>query len=203
MDDKRLDADFYRRDPMVVAQALLGCRLVRVIDGQSLIGRIVETEAYLGIADKAAHTCGGRRTARNQSMWEAGGLAYVYFTYGMHHCLNVVTQQPEEPTAVLIRAMEPIAGVERMRDHRSGKIARDRLRATDLGSGPAKLCQALAIDRELDGEDLTTSDQLWIEADDLPGKRISRGPRIGVGYAEEWALKPLRYWIRDHRHVSR
>jgi len=134
-------------------------------------------------------------------MWRAGGHAYVYFTYGMHHCLNVVADAENEPVAVLIRALEPVEGLEIMR-HRRLKARVD----TDLASGPAKLCQAMAIDRALDGEDLVTSDRLWIERARrraLPARKISVGPRVGVAYAGPWADQPLRFHIRENPHVSR
>jgi len=192
---------FYQRDPVKLARALLGQRLVRVLNGRRLAGTIVEVEAYLGIEDKAAHTYNGRRTPRNTSMWGEGGHAYVYFTYGMHYCMNVVASVAEHPVAVLIRALEPTEGIEQMYQHR--KAAR---RDTDLCSGPARLCQALKIDRTLDGHDLVMGDQLFIEQTRktaLPASHIIIGPRIGVSYAEDWAHEPLRFYIKDHPHVSK
>jgi len=201
----RLNRRFYARDPAVLARALLGQVLVRVLaDGVRLSGVIVETEAYLGVEDRAAHTCGGRRTARNASMWGPAGHAYVYFTYGMHHCMNVVAEAPGQPSAVLLRALEPVEGIERMRAHRSVKIAASRLRQIDLCSGPAKLAQALAIDRALDGADLITGQMLFIEhGQPLPADRIAAGPRIGVDYAGEWAQKPLRFGVVGNPNLSR
>ena len=194
---------FFRRDPVTLARALLGQRLVRITDsGARLCGIIVETEAYLGIPDLAAHTSGGRRTARNASMWRDGGHAYVYFTYGMHHCMNVVAEVAEQPTAVLIRALHPEDGLDLMRINRGASAKDDR----DLCSGPAKLCQALTIDRALDGVDLCESPDLFIEqirSRTFPDSAIGIGPRIGVGYAKEWAEKPLRFWRLGSEHVSR
>ncbi len=198
---KKLLRKFYQQDPVAIARRLLGQRLVRILDnGQRLAGTILETEAYLGIPDKAAHTVGGRRTARNQSMWGDGGLLYVYFTYGMHHCLNVVTSHAEIPVAVLIRSLEPTEGMPQMYTRR--KVAKtDR----DLCRGPARLCQALEVDRQHDGLDLTTSKVMWIEqlrSRALPSRLIGTGPRVGVGYAKEWADKPLRFWVKGHQGVS-
>lgn len=195
---------FYQRDPVTLARALLGQVLGRVLDdGTRLAGRIVEVEAYLGVADRAAHTCGGRRTQRNQSMWGQAGHAYVYFTYGMHHCMNIVADRPDVPTAVLIRALEPTEGIDVMRQLRAGKIAAARLRNTDLCSGPAKLTQALRIDRTLDGVDLTKRRPLCVEqGEGVEASRIVVCPRIGVAYAGEWADKPLRFYERDNPHVS-
>jgi DNA-3-methyladenine glycosylase len=188
-------------DPVRTARRLLGQRLVRVVDGRRLAGRIVEVEAYLGPRDRAAHTFGGRRTARNASMWLGGGFAYVYFTYGMHYCLNVVCGSADSGTAVLLRALEPTEGLEAMRARRPA--AR---RATDLCSGPARLTQALGIDRALDGADLLRGDALWIEPATrraLPAERIAAAPRIGVGYAGDWARRPLRFFVRGDPNVSR
>ncbi len=199
----RIDRTFFRRDPVTLAKSLLGQRLVRILsDGVRLSGMIVETEAYLGVMDLAAHTARGRRTARNASMWLDGGHAYVYFTYGMHHCMNIVSQTAGEPTAVLIRALEPVEGVDVMHKHR-GPAAR-RLR--DLCSGPAKVCQAMAVDRGLDGVDLCSGDSLFVErirSRPLQAGAIGVGPRIGVAYAGQWAARPLRFWVKGNEHVSR
>ncbi len=186
---------------MRVARSLLGQRLVRVLDGRRLAGAIVEVEAYLGQRDQAAHTYNGRRTARNGSMWGDGGHAYVYFTYGMHHCMNAVAGRADEPIAVLLRAIEPLEGLEVMRSLRK-KARKD----TDLCSGPAKLCQALGIDRGLDGCDLVEGSELFIEkarARAYPGRGIVTGPRVGVAYAGAWAAKPLRFYVKGNHHVSR
>jgi DNA-3-methyladenine glycosylase len=199
-----LPRGFYERDAVALAHALLGQKLVRVLeDGMRLAGRIVETEAYLGIADRAAHSFGGRRTARNRSMWGPAGHAYVYFTYGMHHCLNVVAEGPEKPMAVLLRALEPSEGIERMRRNRSVRIARERLRETDLCSGPAKLAQALQLDRSFDGADLVAGTGLFLEQGrPMAPAEIVAAPRIGVAYAAEWAGKPLRFYVAGNPHVS-
>lgn len=193
----RLSRKFYQRDAATLARALLGQVLVRVLpDGTRLAGRIVETEAYLGIADKAAHSYGGRHTRRNAAMWGPAGHAYVYFIYGMHYCVNVVARRTGEPEAVLLRALEPLEGLEAMHRHRSGRIPADRLRPRDLCSGPARLTQALAIDRALDHADLVTGGELFLERGPrVPAGRIVATPRIGIGYAEEWAEKPLRFVI--------
>ena len=195
----RLSRAFYGRDPVTVARALLGQRLVHVTGGERLAGLIVETEAYLGRADKAAHSFRGQ-TGRNASMWREGGHAYVYFIYGIHFCMNVVAGREGDPVAVLLRALEPTEGVATMRKRR--RAAR---RERDLCSGPGKLCEAMGIDRALDGEDLVTSPRLFVEqvrrrAHASPGIVVT--PRIGVGYAEEWAGEPLRFHLRSP-HVSK
>ncbi len=197
---ERLPRAFYRRDPVVLARTLLGQRLVREVEGVRLAGLIVETEAYLGEPDRAAHTYNGRRTARNASMWGEAGHAYVYFTYGMHHCMNVVAGGAGVPVAVLLRALEPTEGMEAMFANRPA--AR---RSSDLCSGPAKLCQALRIDRTLDGADLVDGRELYLERARwraMAGSKVAVGPRVGVDYAGEWADRPLRFWVRDSEHVS-
>ena len=203
----RLARDDYATGPVTLARRLLGRRLVRVLDsGARLAGVIVETEAYLGVKDRAAHTFGGRRTPRNESMYAAPGTAYVYFTYGMHHCMNVVSGAEGAPTAVLLRALEPVAGMDEMRLNRASPRRTRPLRDVDLCSGPARLCQALAIDRSLDGVDLTTDTRLFIEpsaAGHVRRGRIRRSARVGVAYAQEWADRPLRFFFADSAHVSR
>jgi len=198
---RRADRAFFTRDPVTVARRLLGQRLVRTQRGRRTCGIIVETEAYLGIPDRAAHTHGGRRTERNRSMWGVGGHAYVYFIYGMHCCMNVVAGRAEEPVAVLIRALQPDEGSTAM--YRRRAAAR---RDVDLCSGPGKLCQALAIDRGLDGVDLVADSRLFVEilrGRQLPTRAIAIGPRVGVDYAGEWAAKPLRFTIAGNANVSR
>jgi DNA-3-methyladenine glycosylase len=195
---RRLTRSFYRRDPVTVARDLLGQRLVRHLDGRRLAGIITETEAYLGIPDRAAHTFGGRRTARNEAMWSDGGHCYVYFTYGMHHCVNVVAGRAGDPVAVLLRALEPVDGADQMQ--------RLRGREADLCRGPARLCQALAIDRSLNAEDLVASERLFVERVNrrrAGAPTIVARPRVGIAYAGPWARRLLRFYLRGSRHVSR
>jgi DNA-3-methyladenine glycosylase len=199
-----LQRRFYRRDPVTLARALLGRRLVRrLANGVELSGRIVETEAYLGIRDRAAHSFGGRRTKRNESMWLDGGHAYVYFTYGMHWLLNIVAEREGEPTACLIRALQPLDGVEAMRRNRAGKVSLHRLKEVDLCSGPAKLTEALRIDGKQDGLDLVDGDELYLESGrPIAPDRVVTTTRIGVSYAKEWAKRRLRFYVRDNPNVS-
>jgi DNA-3-methyladenine glycosylase len=191
---------FYRRPVEVVARALLGCRLVRVVDGRRLEVRIVETEAYLGQPDRASHAWAGRRTPRNESLYRPGGCAYVYFVYGMHHCLNVVTGDETVGAAVLIRAAEPLAGLERMAAHRGITLPP---RPGGLAGGPGRLCQALAIDRRLDGVSFSAGPLRILSGTPIPAHRIAVGPRIGIDYAGAAAAWPLRFAIRGHPDVSR
>jgi DNA-3-methyladenine glycosylase len=196
----KLGRGFYTRDDtLAIARGLLGKRLVvPAPSGGRVSGRIVETEAYLGVEDSASHAYGGRRTARTETMYAIGGTAYVYFVYGMHHQLNVVTGREGVPHAVLIRALEPEEGVEWMRRRRPAKGD------GELTSGPGKLCRALGVDRSYDRADLTGG-HVWIEdvRRRVAPEEIASGPRVGVAYAGEFAPKPWRFWLRGNRFVSR
>ena len=171
-----LSRSYFNRPTVQVARSLIGKYLVRSIDGRILAGKIVEVEAYVGSQDKACHASKGR-TQRTDVMFGSGGVAYVYLIYGMYHCLNVVTEREEFPSAVLIRAIE-IDG--------------------ELIDGPGRLCRALQIDRRLNRVDLTTGESIWFED---RGVLVARGdvgthPRVGVDYAGEWAKKPWRFRLR-------
>lgn len=195
-----LPVSFYRRPSEEVARDLLGRWLVHEVGGERLVLRLVETEAYLGAPDRASHAWGGRRTARNESLYLAGGHAYVYFIYGMHWCLNAVTGEAGVGSAVLLRAGEPVEGEARM-------VAQRRLprppRAGDIAGGPGKLCQALAIDRALDGAPLDRPPLFIAPGEPVLDAAVAAGPRIGVDYAGEAAAWPLRFALRDNLHVSR
>ncbi len=205
----RLPRSFFRRDSETVARALLGRRLVRILpDGTRLAGLIVETEAYLGPTDRAAHSYNLRRTPRNEAMYADAGTAYVYFTYGMHYCFNVVCGSLDNPIAVLIRALEPTEGIEQMQSNRATDSLKESVpsarRARHLTSGPARLCQALRIDRALNFIDLATSNALFIERTrPIPPCSIAKGPRIGIDYAGPWARRHLRFWIKRNPFVSK
>ena len=195
----RLTRSFYARPTRQLAQALLGCRLVRRWNGQRLSGFIVEAEAYIGEADLACHARFGR-TPRNAVMYGKPGLAYVYFTYGMHWMLNVVSEEEHFPAAVLIRALEPQEGIDQMQQHRPVS------RPIELCRGPAKLTQALRIDQTLNGVDLCSRHaDLWIESGvPLPARSVERGPRVGLFTTPEpWKSKPWRYWVKDNPFVSK
>src|SRR5919107_497543 len=173
----KIGRDFYlRRDTVSVARDLLGKLLVVPdLDGRRVSGMIVETEAYLGVEDRAAHSYGGRRTRRTETMYAEGGAAYVFFVYGMHHQFNVVTGPEGQPHAVLVRAVEPEEGVELMKERRPVRKERE------LTSGPGKLCRALGLDLSFDGEDLTRGGRAWLEETGVKLKpdEIASGPRIG------------------------
>jgi DNA-3-methyladenine glycosylase len=180
-----LPTHFFDRPCPQVAEELLGCVLVRRIGARTLRGVIVEVEAYAGRDDLGSHASRGK-TNRTAIMFGPPGLAYIYLIYGMYNCLNVVADREGEPAAVLIRAVQPL-------DVLDG--------ATD---GPGKLCRALQIDRSLLGTDMTVDGPLFIaDARPLESFRVARGPRIGIEYAREWALKPWRFWVDGNPCVSR
>jgi DNA-3-methyladenine glycosylase len=191
----KLPRSFYERDTVDVAKQLLGKYLVRKHPQGSTVGRIVETEAYIGPHDLACHAAKGR-TARTEVMFGPAGHAYVYFVYGVYYMLNLVTEAADHPAAVLIRALEPIEGVELMEHRRMTENRRN------LCSGPGKLCQAFAIDRSLNAADLC-GDVVYIEDRGEPKPRFLAKPRIGVDYAGKWKDKPLRFLIRGNEFISR
>ena len=195
----KLPREFYTRSNVVtVARDLLGKLLVvPTVNGKRVSGLIVEAEAYRGPRDRAAHSYGGRRTKRTETMYQMGGAAYVFFVYGMYNKFNVVTNVADAPHAVLIRALEPVEGVQVMRRRRHNQPDHN------LTNGPGKLCIALGIDRRLDGADLLGS-KVWLEEGErVTRSQIATGPRIGIDYAEEWVDKPWRFWIKDNPFVSR
>ena len=179
---------FYNRPTLTVARELIGTQLVRVLDGQKLVGLITETEAYISEKDLACHAKAGR-TPRTAVMFGPPGHAYVYFTYGNHWMLNVVTEREGFPAAVLIRAIQPIEGAEIMSRRRSG---RDTF-------GPGKLTQAMGITKSENGVDLTQSaSSLWIEAGvQIPNSLVTKGPRVGLNNTPEpWKSKPWRFLVK-------
>jgi DNA-3-methyladenine glycosylase len=190
-DSTPLPRSFYLRPTLDVARDLLGRTLVRVLDGQRLAGRISEVEAYIGEDDLASHAARGL-TPRNRAMYGHGGLAYVYLIYGMYHCLNVVTEAEGFPAAALIRGMQPLEGVAAMQANRAGRPG------AGLADGPAKLCQALAIDRRLDGHDLTAGVGLWLEpGEPAPDSVIAATARVNVGGDQHARTIPWRFVLRQ------
>jgi len=202
---KKLSREFYLRpDTLQIAQDLIGKLLVvPTADGGRVSGMIVETEAYLGEIDKAAHSFGGRRTARNEITYAEGGRAYVFFIYGMYFQFNVVTGARDSPHVVLIRAVEPVEGIEIMRERRLRKNPSAKMTDVNLTSGPGKLCIALDINRRLNGEDLL-GNNVWLEEyRAFKAAETKIGKRIGIDYAEEFAEKPWRFWLNDSVFVSK
>lgn len=189
-----LDPSFYARPARDVARSLLGKLVVSSAGGERAAGRIVETEAYIGPEDPASHAAERiGRTARNRTMFGRPGTAYVYLSYGIHWCLNAVTDREDHPGAVLIRALEPLGDLAVMRLRRGTP---DR----DLARGPGRLCQALAITGELDGHPLDQPPLRFLDAPDVDPGSVDAGPRIGISRAADW---PLRFTLRGSRYLSR
>jgi DNA-3-methyladenine glycosylase len=201
--NKRLSRSFYESDDVVsTASALLGKRLCSYVDGRLTIGRIVETEAYAAVGDKACHAHLGRFTKRTKTMYEPGGTAYIYLCYGIHHLLNIVCNVEGTPDAVLIRAVEPLHGEDVMLQRRNMEKPKRNLTA-----GPGILSQALGITKKLNEEDVCHSEELWVcgEEDDyrLPqSAEIETGPRVGIGYAGDDVHLPWRFWIKGTKWKS-
>ena len=196
---RKLGTDFYQRaNVLQIAKELLGKVLVTKWNGIETSGRIVEVEAYNGIIDKASHASGGRRTNRNEIMYGKGGVAYIYLCYGIHHLFNVVTNEKETPHAILIRALEPLKGIDVM-------LARTNKKQLDhsLTRGPGNVSKALGIYTKHNGESLL-SKSLFIAEDGfvLNKKDIAASPRIGVDYAGDDAGLPYRFYIKGNPFVS-
>jgi DNA-3-methyladenine glycosylase len=181
---QKLPRQFYDRDTTQVARELLGKLLVHQSGGVTRVGKIVETEAYLGEHDLAAHSSKGR-TRRTEVMYGPPGYAYVYFIYGMYYCVNVVTERAGHASAVLLRAVEPVKNL-------AGRTC-----------GPGLLCRAMKIDKALNGHDLLSDDFFIAAPETVEEIPIIKGPRIGVDYAKHWARRHLRFYLKGNPHVSR
>lgn len=194
---RKLKKAFFQRETETVARDLLGKIFCRALPGGRVLrGRVVETEAYLGLIDRACHTYGGRKTGRTKVIWGEGGHAYIYLIYGMYDCFNVVTLRKDEPEAVLVRALEPLEGDdywERTIPH---------LKRRDWLKGPGRLCRALRITRSLSGASLEGPELWFEEGEDFPSREVASSVRIGVAYAKEAAEWPLRFFVRDSEFVS-
>ena len=184
----RLKRSFYTRPTLVVAKDLLGKYIVRKIGTKKLVGKIVETEAYIGPKDKASHSYNWKITDRNKAEYLKGGFIYIYLVYGMYWQFNITTSLKGKPECVLIRAIEPL---EKIKPH--------------LTNGPGKLCRWLKLDKSFYGEDLTKSKRIWLEdrGEKILKKEIVTTERIGIDYAQEWAKKPWRFYIKDNPFVSK
>jgi DNA-3-methyladenine glycosylase len=197
---KKLEAAYYQNpDVIFLAKDLLGKILFTQKDGCITAGIIVETEAYFGITDKASHAVGNRRTARTIPMYHEGGLAYVYLCYGIHHLFNIVTSDEDDPSSVLIRAVEPFAGLEIIESRRRMPASK-----STVTSGPASTAKALGIDLTFNTKEMT-GDEIWVEDAGIhyAPDEIAAVPRIGVPYAREHALLPLRFYVKNNKYVSK
>jgi DNA-3-methyladenine glycosylase len=196
---KKLKKSFYRRELLIVARELLGKVLVKSNGKEILAGKIVEVEAYHGDIDEAAHSYGGI-TKRNEIMFEAGGYLYVYFTYGAHHCCNVVTGKKGQGTAVLIRAVEPVAGIDSMIRNRFGRKLKNEKEIFNLTSGPGKVCQAFRLDRSHSGTDLTSDKIFILDGEKIKSRDIGISKRIGITRSVDLLW---RFFIKGNPYLSR
>ncbi len=195
----RFSSDFFERDALIVSQDILGHYLVRELNGCKIVTMIVETEAYCGVTDLGCHASGNRRTKRTEAMFLPGGYAYVYLVYGLNYCLNIVTEKKDNPHAVLIRAVEPLKGLEMIRKNRPGIK-----KTCDLTNGPGKLSKALDIDISLNKYDLVKGRELYLEKNpENPDFSIISAKRIGIDYAGEYKDKLWRKYIKESPFVSK
>ncbi|MDW9379209.1 DNA-3-methyladenine glycosylase [Chryseobacterium sp. JV558] len=196
----KLPLSYYsNQDVLFLAQNLLGKVLFTDINGEVTAGIIVETEAYFGILDKASHAYGGRRTDRTEILYSHGGVSYVYLCYGIHHLFNIVTSVKDEPNAVLIRAVEPLIGKDVMELRRNMSVDK-----AAISSGPGSAAKALGIDKSFNKKELD-GNEIWIEDHGIqyPSDDIIKSPRIGVAYAQEDALLPWRFFVKNNKYVSK
>lgn len=201
---KRLDKDFFNRDTLQVAKDLLGKILVIKLDNEKVHSRIVEVEAYAGLNDKASHTYNGKRTKRNEIMYDEAGKIYVYFIYGMYNMFNIVTNKYNKGEAVLIRAVQTLNCENIIANNRYGKdyIDLNNYQKLNITNGPGKLCKALNIDRKFNGKDLFSS-QIYIADDNFKDFEIIESKRIGINYAEEAKDYLYRFYIKNNPMVSK
>lgn len=198
-----LEREFYNRDTLIVAKELLGKVIVHEINEQRISAKIVETEAYMGVDDKAAHSYGGKRTKRVEVMYGKPGFSYVYFIYGMHYLFNIVTREEGIPQAVLIRAGEPIKGLDIIAQNRFEmpyeQLSKSQLR--NLTNGPGKLSKSLSINKDLNGEDLC-GNKLYVKEGEKETFSVVSAKRVGIDYAEEAKDYLWRFYIKENTYVS-
>lgn len=204
-----MNIEFFRQDAITVARNLLGKYLVREYDDKKIITKIVETEAYMGIEDKAAHVFGDRRTERTEPLYQDGGHIYVYLIYGMYHCLNISANIEGIPECVLIRAVEPISEIDEISQNRYSKDYKDlsSYQRKNICNGPGKLCKALKIDKNLNFESILGNKLYIIDNVNLDNEinqfEIIESKRVNIDYAEEAKDYLWRYYIKDNKHVSK
>ena len=202
---KRLARKFFLRSTLRVAQNLLGKYLVHKIGSRKIVGKIVETEAYIGPVDLASHARRGKVTSRNLAEYMLGGHVYIYLVYGMYWQLNFSTGTSGKPECVLIRALEPIAPLKIKNKKLKIKNTNKKMKISNLANGPGKLCRYMKLDRRHYGLDLVTSREVWLETgEQIPKSKIVRAKRIGIDYAGKyWATKKWRFYIKDNPFVSK
>lgn len=202
-----LNKNFYSTDALTLSKELLGKILVRNVDGIILKGKIVETEAYIGAIDKASHAYGGRRTQRTETLYDEPGICYVYSIYGMYYCFNVICAQKDVAEGVLIRALEPIEGLEQMSLNRFKKSYSELTKSQikNLTNGPSKLCIAMNIDKSNNAKELILENDIYLENsnDKVDNLDIIETTRIGIDYAEEAVHFPWRFYIKGNPYISK
>ena len=200
-----LGKEFYEQGALELAKELLGKILVRKVDNVTLKGKIVETEAYIGEIDKASHAYNGRRTDRTEPLFREGGIAYVYFIYGLYYCFNVISGEENKGEGVLIRALEPLNEFEYLSQKRF-KESYDKLTLTkkkNIANGPSKLCMAFSIDKSENYRKLYEKGDFYIEDSEDTNFSIVETTRIGIDYAEEAINFPWRFYIKDNKYISK
>lgn len=200
-----INKEFYNRSAVDVAKDLLGKVLVREVDGKILKGKIVETEVYIGESDKACHAYNGRRTKRTEPLYGEGGISYIYFIYGLYHCLNVVTREENIAEAVLIRALEPLNEFDYISQIRYKKDFNEltKTQIKNLANGPSKLCLAYLIDKNLNEDKLYEKGELYIEEHESEDFEIVETKRIGIDYSEEAKDFLWRFYIKNNNFISK
>ena len=200
-----LQQEFYKRDCITVSKELLGKVLVRKINGRIIKSRIVETEAYIGMIDKASHAYLGKRTERTEPLFHEGGISYVYFIYGLYHCFNIIADKEDYPAGVLIRAVEPLNEFDYLAQRRFKKDFNELSKAQikNLTNGPSKLCMALDITKEEIFVKLYEAGNLYVEDSDYKPAEIVETTRVGIDYAEEAIDFPWRFYIKDNLYISK
>lgn len=194
---KKLGRDFYERATLEVAKELLGKYMVHETQEGRTIGKIIEAEAYIGFGDAACHAYNGKYTGRTKVMFGKGGHAYIYLIYGMYYCMNIVTNQETYPEAVLIRALEPVDGLDLMKKRRSTEVIRN------LCSGPGKLCQAMGITKAQNEMDLCGDSMYLLSGEEILPGEIAATPRINIDYAKEAREYPWRFIVKDSPFLSK
>lgn len=200
-----LNKEFFKRDALTVAKDLLGKILVRKINGITIRCKIVETEAYIGAIDKASHAYNNKRTKRTEPLFHEGGITYVYFIYGLYNCFNVITDNEDVASGVLIRAVEPLDNFEYLSEIRCSKNFDELTKAQkkNLTNGPSKLCMALSIDRKDNYIKLYLKEELYIEEGTNDSLEIVETTRVGIDYAEEAIEFPWRFYIKENMYISK
>ena len=200
-----INKDFYQKDAIEIAKGILGDYLIREIDGKKIKSMIVETESYIGASDKACHAYNYKKTERTKPLFEEGGISYVYFIYGLYHCLNIVTNVKDEPEAVLIRAVEPLDNFNYIANVRFNKDYEELSKAQkkNLTNGPSKLCSALSITKKDNYKKLYLEGDLYLEHNPNKNCEIGETTRIGIDYAEEAKDFLWRFYIKDNIYVSK